>query len=108
MEEKEKSVLQSARANSDWMRRPPGHLITGGGREETMRTGGGEELVAASKQFRRSCGEKSSRLGFGLFLSATAAAATVGIPTQVLILGIMSKGSPRLSTVPPFLSSLRL
>ena len=45
------------------MRRPPGHLITGVGREEMIRKGGGEELVAASKQFRRSRGEKSTRLG---------------------------------------------
>ena len=28
-----------------------------------MRKGGGEELVAASKQFQRSRGEKSTRLG---------------------------------------------
>ena len=59
------------------MRRPPGHLITGAGREEVLIKGGGEEtrsvrcmcdvcgeeLVAASKQFRRSRGEKSTRLG---------------------------------------------
>ena len=59
------------------MRRPPGHLITGAGREEVMKGGGEEarsvrcmcdvcaahELVAASKQFRRSRGEKSTRLG---------------------------------------------
>ena len=65
MEEKEKlrSVLQSARANGECTRRPPGHLVTGAGREEVMRKGGGEELVAASKQFRRSRGEKSARLG---------------------------------------------
>ena len=76
-EKKRKSVLQSARADGDWMRRPPGHLITGAGREEVLRKGGGEETrsvrcmcdvcgedpVAASKQFRRSRGEKSTRLG---------------------------------------------
>ena len=60
---KRKNVLQSARANGDWMRRPPGHFITGAGRQEMMRKGGGEELVAASKQFRRSHEEKSARLG---------------------------------------------
>ena len=38
-----RSVLQSARANEPWMRCPPGHLITGAGREEVMRNGGGEE-----------------------------------------------------------------
>ena len=78
-ERKRRSVLQSARADGDGMRRPPGHLITRAGREEVMRKGGGEEvrsvrcmcdvcaaheeLVAASKQFRRSRGEKSTRLG---------------------------------------------
>ena len=31
-------VQQSARANGDCMRQPPGHLITGAGREEMMRT----------------------------------------------------------------------
>ena len=60
---KRKSVLQSARANGDWMRRPPGHLISGTGRQEMMRKGGGGEIVAASNQFRRSRREKSSRLG---------------------------------------------
>ena len=42
-ERKRRSVLQSARADGDGMRRPPGHLITGAGREEVMRKGGGEE-----------------------------------------------------------------
>ena len=73
-EKKRRSVLQS---DGDGMRRPPGHLITGAGREEVLRKGGGEETrsvrcmcdvcgedpVAASKQFRRSRGEKSTRLG---------------------------------------------
>ena len=40
---KRKIVLQSARADGDGMIRPPGHLITGAGREEVMRKGGGEE-----------------------------------------------------------------
>jgi hypothetical protein len=31
-------------AGGDGMRRPPGHLITGAGREEVMRKGGGEEV----------------------------------------------------------------
>ena len=43
-EKKRRSVLQSARADGDGMRRPPGHfLITGAGREEVLRKGGGEE-----------------------------------------------------------------
>ena len=42
-ERKRRSVLQSARADGDGMRRPPGHLITGAGREEVLRKGGGEE-----------------------------------------------------------------
>ena len=42
-ERKRRSVLQSARADSDGMRRPPGHLITGAGREEVLGKGGGEE-----------------------------------------------------------------
>ena len=42
-ERKRTSVLQSARADGDGMRRPPGHLITRAGREEVMRKGGGEE-----------------------------------------------------------------
>ena len=37
------NVPQSARADGDGMRRPPGHLITGAGREEVLRKGGGEE-----------------------------------------------------------------
>ena len=41
-ERKRRSVLQSARADGDGMRRPPGHLITGAGREEVLRKGGGE------------------------------------------------------------------
>ena len=40
---KRRSVLQSARADGDGMRKPPGHLITGAGREEVMRKGRGEE-----------------------------------------------------------------
>jgi hypothetical protein len=70
-ERERRSVLQSARADGDGMRRPPGHLITGVGMEEVLRKGGGEktrsmrcmcdvcgeELVEASKQFRRSRGE---------------------------------------------------
>ena len=36
-------VLQSARADGDGMKRPPGHLIMGAGREEVFRKGGGEE-----------------------------------------------------------------
>ena len=40
---KRKIVLQSARADGDGMIRPPGHLITGAGREKVKRKGGGEE-----------------------------------------------------------------
>ena len=43
-ERKRTSVLQSARADGDEVRRPPGHLITRAGREEVMRKGGGEEV----------------------------------------------------------------
>ena len=43
MERKRRSVLQSARADGDGMRRPPEHLISGAGREEALRKGGGEE-----------------------------------------------------------------
>ena len=42
-ERKRRSVLQSARADGDGMRRPPGHLMTGAGREVVLRKGGGEE-----------------------------------------------------------------
>ena len=38
-----RSVLQSARADGDGMIKPPGHLITGAGRKEVLRKGGGEE-----------------------------------------------------------------
>ena len=41
---KRRSVLQSVSADGDGMRRPPRHLITGAGREEVMRKGGGEEV----------------------------------------------------------------
>ena len=43
-ERKRRSVLQSARAHGDGMRRPPGHLMTRAGREEVMQKGGGEEV----------------------------------------------------------------
>ena len=43
-ERKRRSVLQKARADGDGIRRPSGHLITGAGREEVMRKGGGEEV----------------------------------------------------------------
>ena len=36
-EKKRRSVLQSARADGDEVRRPPGHLITRAGREEVLR-----------------------------------------------------------------------
>ena len=35
-ERRRRSVLQSERASGDWMRLPPGHLITGAEREEVM------------------------------------------------------------------------
>ena len=44
-ERKRSSVLQSARADGDGMRRPPGHLIMAAGREEVLRKGGGEEAT---------------------------------------------------------------
>ena len=43
-ERKRRSVLQSATAHGDGMRRLPGHLITRAGREEVMQKGGGEEV----------------------------------------------------------------
>ena len=45
-ERKRRSVIQSARADGDGMRRPPGHLITGAGREEVLRKGRGGEKRA--------------------------------------------------------------
>ena len=45
-ERKRKRVLQSARADGDGMRRPPGHLITGAGREEE----GEEEEVVFTRE----------------------------------------------------------
>ena len=75
-ERKRRSVLQSARADGDGMRRPPGHLMTGAGREEVLRKGGGEETssvrcmcdvcgeeLVAARKFRRLRGDKSTRLG---------------------------------------------
>ena len=77
--EKEKECTTECKSRRRRDEKAPGHLITGAGREEVMRKGGGEEarsvrcmcdvcaaheeLVAASKQFRRSRGEKSTRLG---------------------------------------------
>ena len=43
-ERKRRTLLQSARADGDGMRRP-GHLITGAGREEVLRKGEGEEAI---------------------------------------------------------------
>ena len=43
-ERKRRSVLQSARADGDWKRRPLGHLITGAGRE-VLRKGVVEEAL---------------------------------------------------------------
>ena len=37
------SFFTRASADGDGIRRPPGHLITGAGREEVKRKGGGEE-----------------------------------------------------------------
>ena len=37
------------------MRRPPGHLITGAGREEVMRKGGGEEARSIAVCVRCTC-----------------------------------------------------
>ena len=42
-ERKRRRVLQRARADGDGMKKPPEHLITGAGREEVLRKGGGEE-----------------------------------------------------------------
>ena len=48
---KRRSVIQSARADGNEVRRPPGHLITRAGREEVMRKGGGEEV----RRFLEAC-----------------------------------------------------
>ena len=44
-ESKRRSVPQSAIADGDGMRRPPGHLITGEGREEVLRKGHGDRAT---------------------------------------------------------------
>ena len=71
---KRRSVLQSARADGDGMRRPPGHLITGAGREEKLRKGGGEEArsvrcvcdACAANGDRAAVGVDVDALGSGL------------------------------------------
>ena len=59
---KRRSVLQSARADGDEMRRPPGHLIKRAGREEVMRKGGGEEL----RSVRCMCAAHGDRAAVGV------------------------------------------
>ena len=56
-ERKRRSVLQSARADGDGMRRPPGHFITGaeGGGVEKGRRGGGEKFNTAEKGRSSEC-----------------------------------------------------
>ena len=73
-ERRRRSALQSARADGDGMRRPPGHLRMGAGREEVMRTGGGEEArsvrcmcgVCAAHGDRASVGVDVDAQGSGL------------------------------------------
>ena len=50
MERKRRSVLQSASADGDWMRRPPGHINYGsgeGGGDGKGRRRGGEKQCSA-------------------------------------------------------------
>jgi hypothetical protein len=63
VEEKEKESTSECKSQRRLDDGPQGHLIKGSGREEIMRKGGGEELVAAIEQFRISRGEKSTRIG---------------------------------------------
>ena len=49
---KRRSVLRRARADGDRMRRPPGHLISGAGREEVLRKGAGEEARSVLEDTR--------------------------------------------------------
>jgi len=72
-ERKRRSVLQSARAAVDGMRRPPGHLITGAGREEESRKGGEEARsvrcmrdVSAAHGGRAAVGVDGDAQGSGL------------------------------------------
>ena len=50
--ERDQSVLQSARANGDWIKWPTVHLIKGSGREEVMRKGGGGEARSVRGMLR--------------------------------------------------------
>ena len=76
---KRRSVLQSARADGDEVRRPHGHLLTRAGREEVMRPamrkGGGEEVrsvrcmcdVCAAHGYRAAVGVDAETVDKGPF-----------------------------------------
>ena len=60
------SVLQKARADGDGIRRPSGHLITGTGREEVMRKGGGGEEVRSVRCMCDVCAAHGDRAAVGV------------------------------------------
>ena len=53
----------------DGMRRPPGHLITGAGREEVLRKGGGEEARSV-RCMRDVCAAHGDRAAVGVDVDA--------------------------------------
>ena len=67
-ERKRRSVLQSARAHGDGMRRPHGHLITRAGREEVMRKGG--EEVRSVRCMCDVCAAHGDRAAVGVDIDA--------------------------------------
>ena len=71
-ERKRRSVLQSARADGDGMRRPSGHLITGAGREEMLRKGGGDEARSV-RCMCDMCAAHGDRAAVGVILMCRAA-----------------------------------
>ena len=79
-ERKRRSVLQSARADGDGMRRPPGHLSTGAGREEVMRKGGGEEARSV-RCMCDVCAAHGDRAAVGVDVDAQGAAFAKMRPT---------------------------
>ena len=101
-ERKRRSVLQSARADGDGMRRPPGHLITRAGREEVMRKGGGEE-VRSVRCMCDVCAAHGDRAAVGVDVDAQGSSlredeshfplkvgpkpSSVGYPVQIPVLG---------------------
>ena len=80
-ERKRRSVLQSARADGDGIRSPPGHFITGAGREEVMRKGGGEEARSV-RCMCDVCAAHGDRAAVGVDVDAQAAFAKKMSPTS--------------------------